>query len=83
VFLDETGVNLAMVRWYGRALKGQRAYGDRPKNHGKNVTLMGAMAMSGIIASFSFDGATNGNIFLFFIEEVLCPSLLCLHPPAF
>jgi hypothetical protein len=28
IFIDESGVNLAMVRLYGRALKGQRARGE-------------------------------------------------------
>ncbi len=75
VFLDETGVNLAMVLLYARASKGQRAYSERPEKRGKNVTLIGAMALSGLIASFSFDGATDGDTFLFFIEHVLCTQL--------
>ena len=75
VFLDETGVNLAMVLLYARAFKGQRAYSKRPEKKGKNVTLIGAMALSGLIASFSFDGATDGDTFLFFVEHVLCPQL--------
>jgi hypothetical protein len=38
VFIDETGVNLAMSRLYARALKGKRAVGDRPDGRGKNLT---------------------------------------------
>ncbi len=75
VFLDETGVNLAMVLLYARASKGQRAYSKRPNKKGKNVTLIGAMALSGLIASFSFEGATDGDAFLFFVEHLLCPQL--------
>jgi hypothetical protein len=30
IFIDESGVNLAMVRLYARALKGQRAQGPKP-----------------------------------------------------
>ena len=75
VFLDETGVNLAMVLLYARAFKGQRAYNKRPEKKGNNVTLIGAIALSGLIASFSFDGATDGDTFLFFIEHLLCPQL--------
>jgi len=37
VFIDETGVNLAMTRRYGRAEKGKRAYGQAPASRGKNV----------------------------------------------
>ncbi len=34
VFIDETGVNLMMVRLYTRALKGERATGERPDQPG-------------------------------------------------
>jgi hypothetical protein len=34
IFIDESGVNLAMVRLYGRALKGQRARGKKPLKRG-------------------------------------------------
>ncbi len=44
VFIDETGVNLAMTRRYARAIKGERAYGKCPNNRGKNVTLIGAVS---------------------------------------
>lgn len=44
VFLDEAGVNLALVRLYARALRGQRARGTRPQKRGKNVSLIGAIA---------------------------------------
>jgi lipid A disaccharide synthetase len=30
IFIDEFGVNLALVRLYARALKGMRARGDKP-----------------------------------------------------
>ncbi len=29
IFIDETGVNLAIVRTYARAVEGQRAYRER------------------------------------------------------
>ncbi|MDJ0570444.1 MAG: IS630 family transposase [Pleurocapsa sp. MO_192.B19] len=76
VFLDETGVNLAMVSLYGRAVRGQRAYGQRPLKKGKNVSLIGAMTLNdGFLTGFSFEGGTNGETFLWFIEEVLAPQL--------
>jgi hypothetical protein len=35
IFIDESGVNLAMVRLYRRALKGQRARGQKPLKRGQ------------------------------------------------
>lgn len=76
VFLDETGVNLAMVKWYGRAFKGQRAYGKHPKAVGKNVSIIGVMTLAvGFLSGLSFEGGTNGDLFLWFVETVLCPCL--------
>jgi hypothetical protein len=64
VFIDETGVNLAMTRHFARAKKGKRAYGKCPNNRGKNVTLIGAIATSGFLAPFTFQGWTNKEAFL-------------------
>lgn len=38
VFIDETGINLAMVRRYGRCKRGERVEDERPGNQGKNLT---------------------------------------------
>ncbi len=75
VFIDETGVNLMMVRLYARALKGERATGDRPCKTGKNVTLIGGMSLNGIVAALTLEGGTNGDVFKYFIEQVLVPNL--------
>jgi hypothetical protein len=75
VFIDETGVNLAMTRRYARATKGKRAYGKCPNNRGKNVTLIGALARSGFFAPFTFEGWTNQEAFLTYVKEVLVPEL--------
>lgn len=37
--IDESGVNLAMTRLYGRAPRGERVRGSAPQNDGPNVTL--------------------------------------------
>jgi len=75
VFIDETGVNLAMTRNYGRGVGGERVYDDRPGNKGKNVTLIGAMSDEGLIATMTFPGSLNTTSFLVFIEQILLPQL--------
>ena len=65
-----------MVSLYARAVRGQRAYSKRPLKKGKNVSLIGAMTLNdGFLTGFSFEGGTNGDTFLWFIEEVLAPQL--------
>ena len=75
VFIDETGLNLAMTRLYGRCEGGGRVYDDRPGNKGKNITLIGAISDEGLIATMTFAGALNTASFLVFIEKILLPQL--------
>ncbi|MBO1070954.1 MAG: IS630 family transposase [Dolichospermum sp. DEX189] len=75
VFIDETGVHLAMTRNYGRGVEGERVYDDRPGNKGKNITLIGAMSDEGLIATMTFPGSLNTTSFLVFIEQILLPQL--------
>ncbi len=75
VFVDETGVNIAMSRLFARSAKGSRAYGDRPDGRGKNVTMIGAMSFEGIIAAMTFTGGTNASAFQTYVTQVLVPNL--------
>ena len=77
VFLDESGCNTAMAREYGRAPAGQRVHGDKPYNHGKNVSLVGALGLDGIRTVMTLDGAVDGVAFVVFVEKFLAPHL---HP---
>lgn len=75
VFIDETGMNLAMTRRYARAKKGKRAYSKSPYNRGNNVTMIGAIATTGFLAPFTFEGWTNQEAFLTYVTQVLVPEL--------
>ena len=75
IFLDEAGVNLALVRLYARALRGQRARGTRPQKRGKNVSMIGALALKGILASINLLGSTNKLTFEAFVIRHLVPNL--------
>lgn len=75
VFIDETGINLAMTRLYGRGEGGGRVYDDRPSNKGQNITLIGAMSDEGLIATMTFPGSLNTPGFLVFLAQILLPKL--------
>lgn len=66
---------LNFTRTHGRSERGKRCHGQRPKPKGKIVTLIGAMCMTGVIASLMFAGGTNTETFLFFVREILVPAL--------
>jgi len=63
VFVDECSTNIALTRLYARAPRGERAYGQAPRNWGKNVTLIAAMSTEGIGPAMSVEGATDGVAF--------------------
>ena len=74
-FSDESGVNLAMTRLYGRAPRGERVLDAVPRNHGPNVTMVGALGMQGMTAVMPGEGATEAHVFFADIEPVLAPTL--------
>ncbi|UNU23443.1 transposase [Microcoleus vaginatus] len=75
VFIDETGVNRARTRNYGRCQGGARVYYNRPGNKGKNIPLIGAMSDEGLIATMTFPGSLNTASFLVFVDKILLPQL--------
>ena len=75
IFIDESGVNLSLVRLFARSPKGQRAYGTRPQTRGKNVSLISAIGLKGLIAQVSLLGATDGLTFEAFVARKLVPKL--------
>ena len=64
-----------MTRLYARALRGKRAHGDRPGKRGKNVTIVGAIGLRGIVDAMTFKGGTDTIAFQTYIKEVLVPNL--------
>ena len=64
-----------MTRFYGRALAGTRAYGERPLNRGENVSLIGALSLRGLLALTPIRGAVNALTFEAFISQRLIPQL--------
>jgi len=75
VFLDEFGATTTMQRTHGRAAPGQRVVTKVPHGHWKMISTIAAMNTGGIVASGSFDGATDTELFVTFVREALVPVL--------
>lgn len=75
VFLDETGTTTEMTRRYGRGFGGERVREATPAGHWKTLTLLGAMSSRGLIATMTVEAPTDREIFLAYLEQVLCPQL--------
>jgi transposase len=75
IFLDETGIDTRMTRAYARARRGRRASGRVPWGRWERLTVIGALALDGVVASMSIAAATGTAVFLAFAEQVLIPAL--------
>jgi transposase len=73
IFVDESGCNTAMTPRYARAPVGERALGSRPVNRGKNISIVGAVRLHGVVTIRPFEGAINVDKFLRFLERDLLP----------
>jgi transposase len=75
IFLDESGVTTSMTRLRARCAGGARIHEATPGGHWKIMTILGAMSLNGIIAAMTIEEATDGDIFLAFVQQILCPAL--------
>ena len=64
-----------MTRLYARRAEGGRICESTPGGRWKIMTILGAMSLGGIIASMTIEEATDGDIFLAYVEHILCPAL--------
>lgn len=75
IFLDESGATTEMTRRYGRGERGERVREGTPASHWRTLTIWGAIRASGWVAAMTIEAATGGDVFLSYLEQVLCPQL--------
>lgn len=66
VYADETGVNLSMARTHARCARGERAVAYAPKRRAKNITVIGAMGIQGMILAEVLVGGMKKPNFIAF-----------------
>jgi transposase len=64
-----------MTRLYARCLGGGRIAEATPGGHWTTVTLIGAIRLDGMFAPMMIEAATDADIFLAYVEHMLCPAL--------
>ena len=75
IFLDESGVTTQMTRGYARASGGRGVHEATPAGHWKILTILSALSLGGLLATMTIEQATDGDIFLAYLEQVLGPKL--------
>ena len=74
-FLDESGVNLGLTRWFGRARPGQRVREGTPGHSGPHYTLLALLSAQSLDAPWLLKGAMDGDAFEVYVAQVLVPTL--------
>lgn len=64
-----------MTRLYARCPGGPRIHEATSGSHWKILTILGAMSTRGMIATMTIEEATDTDIFLAYLDHVLCPQL--------
>jgi transposase len=74
IFLDESGITTEMTRRYGRAPGGLRVQEGTP-GAWRTLTILGAISLEGWVAAMTIESPTDGDVFLAYLDYVLCPQL--------
>lgn len=75
VFIDETWTKTNMIKQYGRSPKNERLVDYAPLGHWKTSTFVGALRVDVMTAPLVIDGPMNGETFLIYVKDTLCPTL--------
>lgn len=71
IFIDESGVDLALTRLRARAPQGQRAHGKKPSKRGKRVSMVSAISLHKVVTHLNLMGSTDGLTFEAFVSQKL------------
>ena len=64
-----------MARTRARGPRGERVVCKVPHGHWRTVSTIAAMTARGVLCAGSFDGATDADTFVAFVEDFLAPHL--------
>jgi transposase len=71
-----------MARTYAWAPRGRRAYGSIPLGSWQGLTVLGALACDGLVATMSIEASTSTSVLLTYLEQVLVPKPQQVKPDA-
>jgi transposase len=75
VFIDESGLNASMTRSHAWVQKGFEFIERTPMNWGKNLTLLGAIRLTGWVQLSTMFATTNKERFVSWLRTKLLPKL--------
>jgi transposase len=75
IFIDESGVQNNMTRFYGRIIGGKRLHESNPGRTWDSYTIISSIRFDGKTAAMTIKGSTDAEVFKTYITKVLCPTL--------
>ncbi len=75
VFIDETWATTNLTRSHGRAPRGCRCIGSAPLGDWQTTTFIAGLRHQRLTAPLVIDGPMDGELFLAWVEQFLCPTL--------
>lgn len=75
IFIDESGVQNNMTRFYGRVIGGDRLNESTPGITWDTTTMISSIRYNGAITAMTINGATDAVAFEVYIKKVLCPTI--------
>ncbi|MBM3856657.1 MAG: hypothetical protein FJ390_01680 [Verrucomicrobia bacterium] len=76
VFLDESGIDNFVSRYFGRAQRGEKIQGEISGKRYARKNFIAAKVGSKIIAPMIFEGTCNSELFETWVEKVLLQELI-------
>jgi transposase len=74
-YLDETSINLAMTRLYGRAFGGERIIEYVPDFRFERYSLLSTLSVDGDMIPIIYSGTLNGDLFKQYLAQFVVPKL--------
>lgn len=75
IFIDQTGFVTRPWRRHGRAVRGERVYGERTGKRERRTSLIGGLRNNKLVAPMVYRGTCNANFFNAWLERLLLPAL--------
>ena len=75
VFLDESGINVNMTRFYARSKGGSRAVDAVPLWKPQNMTVLSSIQLNGETAYTTYSGGTTSERFVDYLRNILISTL--------
>jgi transposase len=74
-YIDEVGFDEYYSRDYGYAPRGEKVIGKVSGRRFERTSVVAAVFLGTLVASFAFSGSMNGDLFLGWLEQILVPLL--------